>query len=269
MFDYRRINLDLLNAVQVIAIDAGDAIMKVYESGFEVDHKSDETPVTTADKRADQVIQDGLSRLVSQWPVLSEENLVAADQRLAWETYWLVDPLDGTKEFIRGTGEFTVNIALVHQYQPILSVIYVPVLDISYLAIKGHGAWRQHANQARELLRARETDLSNLVVLGSRSHGSERYQEVIKRVEPIEQIGIGSSLKFCMLAEGRADLYLRLGPTSEWDTAAAQCILQEAGGYITKTDMQSLRYNTKVDLLNPEFIAFGATWNNWAKLLDL
>lgn len=240
--------------VKDIARQAGEVILDVYKDSFDVSQKADNTPVTTADILANNLIVRELSQLTPEIPILSEESeKIPFDQRRQWTTYWLVDPLDGTREFIKRNGEFSVNIALVDNHRSILGVIYAPVLQQDYYAWQQGGAWKQDSGAAPSPIHVRKQPQDKLVVAGSRSHGSERYRNYLDALGDIELIPMGSSLKSCLVAEGTADLYPRLGPTSEWDTAAAQCIVEEAHGYMLNTQGQPLRYNTKDSLLNPDF----------------
>jgi 3'(2'), 5'-bisphosphate nucleotidase len=201
-------------------------------------------------------------------PALSEEGpKIDYEVRRQWQTYWLIDPLDGTREFVKRNGEFSVNIALIENHRPILGVVYAPVLDHLYFASWNNGAYKQVDNSAPQIIRVDETVRDPVRVAGSRSHSTGSLDMYLDRLGRHELISMGSSLKACLVAEGSADLYPRFGPTSEWDTAAAQCIVEEAGGAITSTDMQPLRYNTKESLLNPNFFVFGDRSKNWAGYL--
>lgn len=255
-----------------IARDAGKAILKIYDAGFNIEEKADKSPLTEADLASHNLIIQRLKLLTPEIPVLSEESAsLPFEERASWETYWLVDPLDGTREFIKRNGEFTVNIALIHRHRSIIGVINVPVLGIDYYAWQDGGAYKiENGNEARRIAvkKLDATENTNLTVAGSRSHGSEMMTSYLEKLGDIEMISMGSSLKFCLVAEGRADLYPRLGLTSEWDTAAAHCIVVEAGGYITKTDMSPLEYNTKESLLNPFFFVFGDNSRDWSQYLD-
>ena len=243
-----------------IATAAGREILSVYETAFDVATKDDASPLTEADLRAHRVIMDGLAELTPDVPVVSEEAVPPPfDVRRHWPRYWLVDPLDGTKEFVSRNGEFTVNIALIEGGEPVLGVGGVPVQGYIYIGDCRHkSAWRTGAN-ARERLRTRAMGGHPLTVVASRRHGSERlsaYLDVLgEAFGDMERKPVGSSLKFCLLAEGKADLYPRLGPTSEWDIAAAHAVLQAAGGRVMRTDGRPLRYNTKASFLNPDFVA--------------
>lgn len=257
-----------MQQVIAIAIEAGRAIMQVYDGEIAVSRKEDDSPLTQADMAAHHIIINGLSRLTPQLPILSEEAAALPfEQRQAWQSYWLVDPLDGTREFIKRNGEFTVNIALIEQHQPVLGVVYAPALDLLFFAARGQGAFRRMGEGAVQPIHARAFDRAQVTVAGSRSHAGERLLKFLDNLGPHMLISMGSSLKICLVAEGRADVYPRLGPTSEWDTAAAQCVLEEAGGHLVGTDNLAFRYNTKESLLNPEFFAIGATEYDWSRHL--
>ncbi len=258
----------LLDPVCAIARTAGERILEVYETDFAVEHKADDSPLTAADLAAHRAIVDGLARLTPQVPVLSEESArIPFAERAAWPCYWLVDPLDGTREFVKRNGEFTVNIALVADHEPVLGVVYVPVGGRTYRAARGHGAWRLEPGGAPQRLHTRPRPPGRVTVAGSRSHRGASLDRLLERLGDYELIGMGSSLKFCLVAEGRADLYARLGPTSEWDTAAAHCLVEEAGGRVTDLSLHPLRYNTKESLLNPHFLVFGDPSQDWARYL--
>jgi 3'(2'), 5'-bisphosphate nucleotidase len=258
-------------AVIAICRKAGDAIMQVYAGEIDVQCKSDRSPLTQADLASHRIIEAGLGQLTPAIPVLSEESAnIPYAVRSQWHQYWLVDPLDGTREFIKRNGEFTVNIALIQEDRPVLGVVYAPVMDLLYFADE-HGAFKQQDQQTAIAIQARALNMQSITVAGSRSHADARLQGFIKNIEkklsPIKLISMGSSLKICMVAEGLADLYPRLGLTSEWDTAAAQCVLEKAGGSLVDTTGKPLLYNTKESLLNPEFFAAGATGYDWRQYL--
>jgi 3'(2'), 5'-bisphosphate nucleotidase len=203
-------------------------------------------------------------------PVLSEESSsIEWNERRGWERYWLVDPLDGTREFVKRNGEFTVNIALIEHHAPVLGVVLVPVSGELYYGVAGDGAFLESAPGG--LPRPIETRVAAQVVrvAGSRSHGSERQAALLAHLGAHTLVPVGSSLKFCMVARGDADLYLRLGPTSEWDTAAAQCVVEQAGGAVVDLAGAPLRYNTKESLLNPEFLTLGDVSVDWLARLGL
>jgi 3'(2'), 5'-bisphosphate nucleotidase len=249
-------NTALINTISHIATLAGQEIMAVYTNtgSIAVSNKADDSPLTEADTRANKLICAELQRLTPAIPIVSEENPLAPfAQRQQWQEYWLIDPLDGTKEFVDRNGEFTVNIALIRGGAPVLGVVHAPVTGMSWLGVVGLGAWKRGENEALEHIKTRafegELAQSTLKVLASRRHGSPAQQSMLDRLATrfaqVEVVNIGSSLKFCMLAEGKADFYPRLAPTSEWDTAAAQAVLEAAGGKVMKTDFSTLGYNSK------------------------
>ncbi|MFT5864099.1 MAG: 3'(2'), 5'-bisphosphate nucleotidase [Flavobacteriales bacterium] len=257
-----KMNLKTL-ALEVLPIarEAGNAILSIYNRGadMQVEQKADESPLTIADKKSNEVICDGLEKLSQQFPIISEENkLVDYETRKDYEYYWLIDPLDGTKEFIKRNGEFTVNIALVKNNEVVLGVVYTPCLDEMYWGAKGEGAWLV-TEKVEEQLAAANFNMAdeNLRVVCSRSHQNEATKEFVDALLNPVLVSKGSSLKFLILANGAADLYPRLAPTMEWDTAAAQIILEEAGGAVIDEETGGkVRYN-KRNLLNPFFIAYG------------
>lgn len=253
-------NPQLLESVKRIAREAGAAILEIYEnSDFNVEIKADNSPLTIADQRSNAIICRGLESLAPAYPIVSEENKeVPFTTRRAYQLYWLVDPLDGTKEFIKRNGEFTVNIALIGGASPIAGVVYLPVGDAMYWAFKGAGAFCEIGGMVERLAaKVFRMDDPDLGVVCSRSHLNEETQAFIDKLDAPQTISRGSSLKFLALARGDAHLYPRIAPTMEWDTAAAQCILEEAGGTVVQYGTQEpLRYN-KEDLRNPSFLATG------------
>jgi 3'(2'), 5'-bisphosphate nucleotidase len=252
-----------------IARAAGDAIMAVYHSDFAVQTKADASPLTAADLAAQQVIVAGLTTLDPLLPVLSEEAKARPwSERRHWSRYWLVDPLDGTREFVKRNGEFTVNIALIDDHRSVHGVVLAPVTGELYVAEHDQGAWLQ-AQAGDDWQRIRTRPLGQPpVVAGSRSHGGPQGAMLQQLIGGDWQlVPLGSSLKFCLIARGAADVYLRLGPTSEWDSAAAQCVLDEAGGAVLDLSGQPFRYNRGESLLNPEFIAVGDRTIDWAARL--
>jgi 3'(2'), 5'-bisphosphate nucleotidase len=256
----------LLLDIGTLARRAGEAIMAVYREDFDVEVKADHSPLTAADLAAQQVIAEGLAKLDPVLPVLSEEASHSPwEERCGWSRYWLVDPLDGTREFVKRNGEFTVNIALIEQGEPVMGVVLAPVTEELFVAARGHGAWWQ-VQQDAEWERISVRPLANPpVAAGSRSHGGSA-EVVMRRLLGEEYVlhPLGSSLKFCLIARGAADVYLRRGPTSEWDTAAAQCVLEEAGGAVLDLTGRPLRYNRGESLINPEFLAIGDADIDWA-----
>lgn len=259
---------ELLQPVVELARAAGLNILKIYAQDFSVEHKDDRSPLTEADMAAHHTITAGLHSLTPGLPILSEEEAaIPYAERSKWRTYWLVDPLDGTREFIKRNGEFTVNIALITDQQPVLGVIYVPVSGVCYYASHGGGAYRQDPGAAAQPIQVRPWQGGHITVAGSRSHRDERFGRFLDQFDDHAIISMGSSLKSCLVAEGKADIYVRLGPTSEWDTAAAQSIVEEAGGKLLDVAVRPLRYNTKESLLNPYFIVVGDARHDWAKYL--
>jgi len=248
----------LLRELRVLAEAAGKAIMRVYDSDFRVDLKDDESPLTEADRASHRLICAGLAELSPRLPVLSEESSPQEiEARLSWERYWLVDPLDGTKEFVKRNGEFTVNIALVEQNRAVVGVVLAPALGLEYWGALGLGAWKRGSEGVPLPITVAQAHPGPLRVMGSRSHANRELAGYLQRLGPHELKPMGSSLKICLVAEGEADIYPRLGPTSEWDTAAAQAILESAGGGIIDLAGQPLTYNMEHSLLNPHFLAFG------------
>ncbi len=247
----KRIDLDQIVAV---ARDAGAAIMEIYEKDFEVEYKEDASPLTEADVKANEIICTALQRLYPDIPIMSEENKeVDYEERKEWEYYWCIDPIDGTKEFIKKNGEFTVNIALIHKDTPVLGVVYAPALGELYKAKQGEGAYK---DDEKLPIRHNSDPKKRLHVVASKSHFSKETQAFIDALdaEEIEQVSRGSSLKLCMVATGEADIYPRLAPTMEWDTAAADAIVREAGKMTFAFEPRTpLRYN-KENLLNPWFV---------------
>ncbi|MGR3174144.1 MAG: 3'(2'),5'-bisphosphate nucleotidase CysQ [Candidatus Scalindua sp.] len=267
---------ELILTTLLAAKRAGEAIIDVYGSDFAVEQKDDKSPLTLADTRSHEIIMDVLEQTITvnncTVPVLSEEGRgIPFDERKEWECFWLVDPLDGTKEFVKRNGEFTVNIALIQKHKPVLGIIYIPVKDVFYFAAINFGTYKLENSEnlvdnlsIKELLdKSQRLPLTNnnkssLTVIGSRSHTSEEFSEFVKRLNEkygnIEYIYSGSSLKLCLVAEGRADVYPRFGPTMEWDTAAGQAIVEQAEGRVMDIQTREpLRYN-KENLLNPFFI---------------
>ena len=260
---------DALPHVVDIAHAAGREILEVYAGEFEVAVKGDGSPLTQADRRAHDLIEQRLRALAPSLPVLSEESGAQAfAARRRWRRYWLVDPLDGTREFVKRSGEFTVNIALIEDGRPRIGVVYAPVKGVSFYAAAGAQAFK-HAGGAAAPIRVKKFNREKAVMATSRSHTSKAVDAYRARlaaeVEQVEITAMGSSLKICLVAEGRADIYPRLAPTSEWDTAAAHCILEAAGGNLTNIKGNPLTYN-KPSLLNPWFLATGDPDFNWTAL---
>jgi len=269
---------NLLTSLIVIAAEAGAAISEVYHTKFEVSYKEDRSPLTMADQRSHTIILSRLQELSLQIPVLSEEGRdIPYEEREAWKYFWLVDPLDGTKEFVKRNGEFTVNIALIRGDKPAAGLIYIPEKKTYYFAAQGLGAYKVTSDDialaelsfddllsiAKRLSAGGRTVQSGrpLRIIGSRSHASKENEDFIKAMREqyadVEILSAGSSLKFCLVAEGVADVYPRFGPTMEWDTAAGQCIVEESGGAVVDKSRKRLTYN-KESLLNSDFIVCGS-----------
>ena len=257
MIDNKKLILDICN----ISIRAGNKTLEYYKDDIEVTHKNDSSPLTKADLASNKIIKTALHNLDKTIPILSEESLVGWSSRKKWNKYWLVDPLDGTKEFIKNNGEFTVNIALVEKNSPILGVIFAPAKSVIYFAQKGYGSFTIHTSvelnsldEATQIAALKQSD--PVRIIGSRSHSNNSFTTWVNEKFPEAQIiQAGSSLKFCLIADGNADIYPRFGPTSEWDIAAGHIILNEAGGKILTLSNKEIKYNKKESLLNPEFIA--------------
>lgn len=263
---------DLVEKVNACAIQAGEAILKIYNdpAAWNVQEKQDDSPLTAADLAAHHIICDFLTALTPDFPVLSEESeAVAHQERLSWNTFWLVDPLDGTKEFVSRTGEFTVNIALIHEHEPVLGVVYVPVTGTLYYASKNKGAFKSEQGSVRQI--SVRSVQSPMKVVASRRHGGEQLGHLLKKIEArfgeYETTNLGSSLKICILAEGGADLYPRLAPTSEWDTGAAAAVLRAAGGEILNGQYLPMRYNESESIITPLFIAVADKSQEWGEIL--
>ena len=270
-------NQEVLNTVVELCQQAGEAILEVYASseGMDINTKADDSPVTAADLAAHAILEPGLAQLIDGVPVLSEEgSLPDLNARQQWQRYWIIDPLDGTKEFIKRNGEFTVNVALIDNGEPVLGVVYVPVLGITYTGIKGVGARKITPNSDSEIrVRsiAEAQQQGKVEVVASRTHGAEEVEQLLQRIGDqlgaVETKNMGSSLKLCLVAEGAADLYPRLAPTCEWDTAAAQAVVEAAGGIVVDDQLNILRYNQKDSLLNPFFHVIGDRDYDWNRLL--
>ncbi|OMH38958.1 3'(2'),5'-bisphosphate nucleotidase CysQ [Motiliproteus sp. MSK22-1] len=261
----------LLPQIMDITQEAGEAILAIYNrtSGFSVNEKTDSTPVTEADIEAHNLICTRLRQLTPELPILSEESdQQSIQQRHQWQRYWLVDPLDGTKEFIKRNGEFTVNIALIESGRSTLGAVHVPATGNTYAGCLKQGALKRDAAGSTRAIHCRSLEpLKGLDILTSRSHLDPRLDNYIEKLRQIGNVTlatIGSSLKICLLAEGKADLHLRLGRTCEWDTAAAQAVLEAAGGQLVDLSLDPLRYNQKEDLYNPDFLALADPSFGWS-----
>jgi 3'(2'), 5'-bisphosphate nucleotidase len=260
-----------LDDIAAIATAAAQRILEIYNGPFDVELKGDQSPLTQADRAAHELIVARLVVLTPDIPVLSEESVkIDYATRAGWTRFWLVDPLDGTREFIKRNGEFTVNIALIENGAPVLGVVQAPVTGVLYLGVKGMGAWKVENGQ-RHPIRVRDYRGGRATVVASRSHRGEAVDRFLARLEAREgaydTASLGSSLKLCMVAEGAADIYPRLGLTSEWDTAAAHCVVEAAGGQVVNLEGRPLAYN-KPDILNPWFLVIGGGGYDWFALLD-
>ena len=246
----------LAEALMPIVERAGAAIMKVYGGAFVVEHKDDNSPLTQADLESQRIIVAGLQKVTPDIPILAEESATAPwSVRSAWRELWVVDPLDGTREFVKRNGEFTINVALVVEHEPVLGVVSAPALGQIFWGAAGLGAYRRLQAGENERVHTAPPQQPARVV-GSRSHASPETAAFLKRLGPHVLSAVGSSLKFCLVAQGKADLYPRFGATSEWDTAAGQAILEAAGGHVTRMDGHRLRYNCRESLINGDFVAF-------------
>ena len=258
----------LVEPVVAMAREAGDAILEVYATDFDVQNKADESPLTQADLASHRCIVAGLKALTPDVPIISEEEgLPDFETRSSWSTYWLIDPLDGTKEFINRNGEFTVNIALISNHRPVLGVVYVPVQNKTYIGCEGLGSELRDENGSAQAIHVASNSASPVRVVGSRSHRGASLDAYLEKLGEHDMVPMGSSLKFCVIAEGGADVYPRLGPTSEWDTAAAQAVVEQAGGAVLELDGKPLSYNKKEDILNPHFVVVGADDRDWLALI--
>lgn len=247
-----------------LAHQAGQAILGIYKSDFGIKTKDDASPLTQADLASHHCIVQGLAHLSPNIPVLSEESLAQdVEGRTGWSQYWLIDPLDGTKEFVKRNGEFTANIAFIQNNQPIFGVVHAPALQTTWWGYQGHGAFKisPDGSQTPIQVRPRPATLSDWKVVGSRSHQSQEFIAFMQNHPGAQLVSMGSSIKLCLVAEGTADLYPRLGPTSEWDTAAAHAVVEAAGGQVLEyLTINPLRYNTRPDtLLNPHFLVCATT----------
>jgi 3'(2'), 5'-bisphosphate nucleotidase len=250
--------LALLPQIEALARQAGEVILAVYASDFTVERKADASPVTLADEAAERLIVPALHALTPDWPVVAEEAHARGEAPGACPIFWLVDPLDGTREFVSRNGEFTVNIALVQDGLPVLGVVHVPVTDTLYAGVVGEGAWRQIAQGQRQPIGCRAVPASGLAMACSRAHGDEAaLASWMQGHDVASRLAAGSSLKFGLLAAGQADVYPRFGRTMEWDTAAGHAVLRAAGGEVTTLDDLPLRYG-KPGFENADFIAWGA-----------
>ncbi|EPC04145.1 hypothetical protein L861_02200 [Litchfieldella anticariensis FP35 = DSM 16096] len=258
----------LLNGVEA----AGRRVLDIYQRDFEVETKADQSPLTEADMASHHALVALLEELTPQIPILSEESgEIPFETRQGWKRYWLLDPLDGTKEFIKKNGEFTLNVALIEEGVPVFGIVHAPVLGISWWGQEGVGAWKVQDGQAAPInVRGLPNpEQAAWKVVGSRSHGSAEFEAFCAQLPRHERVSMGSSLKLCLVAEGAADLYPRLAPTSEWDTAAAQAVVMAAGGEVFNAHtLEPLRCNQQDSLLNPFFIACGQRSPQWEEALS-
>ena len=246
-----------------ISVDAGEVILNYYNENVDVIYKDDESPLTKADLASHKIITDSIKKITPDIPILSEEEFIDWKIRKKWKKYWLIDPLDGTKEFIKKNDEFTVNIALIENNRPILGVIYTPALNELFYSIKNFGSYKiltkKKLNTLKEAKRIsiNKKKSNKIKIVGSRSHSNPILDKwVNKNFNEFDILQKGSSLKFCLIAEGSADIYPRFGPTSEWDIAAGHIILEEAGGKLKSIDNKEILYNEKENILNPDFFAY-------------
>lgn len=259
----------LVSEVLPIAKEAGHRIMAVFNSkDLDIQQKRDWSPVTRADLESNQYITQQLNQLTPDIPVLSEEDPeVPFAQRRQWKYHWLIDPLDGTRSFIDNHRDFSINIALIHQQRAILGVVYAPSTGICYYAEASSGVFKIDEDDVTRPIQTRKMGDKAVVVLGSRSHGSEAIKDFVSRLAQHSMIKMGSALKSCLVAEGKADIYPRFGPTSEWDTAAAQIIVEMAGGFMTDLQMAPLLYNARESIINPYFLCIGDNSYPWQEYL--
>ncbi len=245
---------DDISNINNIAYNAGQAILDIYKTAFEVEIKSDNSPLTMADKKSHIVIESGLKSLFPDIPILSEEGRnIPYSERKKWTNFWLIDPLDGTKEFIKRNGEFTVNIALIKDNYPIFGSVYAPYKKELFWGFEGLGSWKSKDKNEEQKIQVVENDNNKRIVV-SRSHLNEKVTQFISQYDSYQLMRMGSSLKLCCIADGKADIYPRLGPTSEWDIAAAQCIVEEAGGSVLEYKTNARLHYNKENILNPFFI---------------
>lgn len=261
----------LIAPVMIAAREAGKKILDIYHSDFSVQTKADHSPVTAADLASHAILVRHLSAFEHKYPVLSEEDdHLNFAERSAWPRYWLVDPLDGTREFVHKRDNFCINIGMVENHTVIFGMVYVPVQQRCYYATAGGGAFVVQGDAAPQPIRvAAWHEDRPMRVAVSRSHPSGLLQRFLDEFREYESVQLGSAMKMCMVAEGRVDFYPRFGPTWEWDTAAAQCIVEEAGGRLTDLNFNALRYNAKESLLNPPFLVFGDIGSNGRQAVEM
>ncbi|MEN9916286.1 MAG: 3(2) 5-bisphosphate nucleotidase [Pseudomonadota bacterium] len=259
----------LLNDIVFLAKKAGNQVLKIYQSDFTVGYKNDKSPITVADLASHECICQGLRHITPDLPIISEESdPISFQKRRSWEKYWLVDPLDGTKEFLEKNGEFTINIALIEQHKPHLSVIFVPSMNICYFAQRGVGAYKQIGEAQPEPMLSRVwKEGQPITALISRRHGNAELKKFLAQFSNLNLLYCGSALKFCWVAEGLADIYPRFSPTFEWDTAAGHCILNESGGLVINNTGRELQYNRSSSLQIADFLAVADKRHHWLHYL--
>ena len=253
-----------------ISKNAGEAIMGVYESDFSINIKTDQSPLTKADLLSNKIICQSLKEITPEIPILSEESSdIPYQERMEWKQYWLIDPLDGTKEFIKKNGEFTTNIALIREGRPVFGIIHVPVTNHTYWGSMEFGAFELSGDSSEDIKKivVSNTNDSKLRIVTSRSHPSGDLKSLLDRIENYKLVTTGSSLKFCLIAKGEADIYPRLGLTCEWDIAAGEIIAKSAGADVVSTKNKVIEYNSKEDYLNPFFLVSNSTENK-KKILE-
>lgn len=250
-----QINSELIEQLIDISIEAGDAILGFYNSEIDIQVKSDSSPLTKADIESNSIIVKRLKTLIHNIPILSEEEAdIPFDIRSKWNEYWLIDPLDGTKEFINKNGEFTVNIALIRDHKPVFGLIHLPVKKDTYWGCEHKGSFVLDKKNNTKKITVSKNINEPIRIAASRSHPSDKLNNLLNKIKNYKLLEVGSSLKFCLIASGKADMYPRFGPTSEWDIAAGHAIVKFAGGNIMTIKQEELTYNQKESLLNPEFI---------------
>jgi 3'(2'), 5'-bisphosphate nucleotidase len=239
-----------------ISVDAGHAIMEIYKTDFNIEIKDDQSPLTKADISSHQIITRSLKKLTPNLPILSEESKnISYEERSKWKMYWLIDPLDGTKEFINRNGEFTVNIALIYRNRPVLGIIHIPAYKETYWGHNHYGSYFINSDSVQKKISVSKRNRNKIKVIASRSHKSKNLSSFLKNLGNYEVIYAGSSLKFCLIARGQVDIYPRLSPTSEWDIAAGEAILSNAGGTLRTLNNKVIIYNQNIDFINPSFVA--------------
>ena len=250
-----QIKSELIEQLIDISIEAGDAILGIYDSEIDVQVKSDSSPLTKADLESNSIIVKRLKNLIPNIPILSEEEAeISFDVRTKWNEYWLIDPLDGTKEFINKNGEFTVNIALIRDHKPVFGLIHLPVKKYTYWGCEHKGSFVLDKGNNTKKIKVSKNMSEPIRIAVSRSHPSYKLTNLLDKIENYKLLKVGSSLKFCLIASGEADIYPRFGPTSEWDTAAGEAIARFAGGSMVDFENNNIIYNKGENLINPYFL---------------